>query len=432
MILEMDPHLRRVVITGLGCVSPLANGVEHSWRKIKNGQSGIDFIKGFDVSDIAVKIGGEVPVKIDDSVTADSKYFNVDLFVPQKEQKLMDKFIHFSQGALIQAVQDAGLDNVPEEMKDRIGVMIGSGIGGLNTLYETSITLHEKGPRRVSPYFIVSMLINLASGFGSIKYGFKGPNHATVTACASGTHAIGDAMRLIMMDDADIMIAGGAESALNRFGMAGFSACRALTSQFNDAPQKASRPWDKDRSGFVMGEGAGILVLEEYEHAKKRGAHIYAEIVGNGMSGDAYHYTAPVPDGDGAYRAMKAALRFAKLNPESVDYINAHGTSTPLGDGPEVEAVKRLFGEHAYKMGMSSTKSSTGHLLGAAGGIEAVFSVLAIRDGVMPPTLNLDSPDVGFDLNFVAHHAQEKKLNVVMSNSFGFGGTNACLIFKKI
>lgn len=424
--------MRRVVVTGLGCVTPLANGVQHSWNKIIEGQSGIDCIQGFDVSDLPAKIGGEVPVKNDEHTTIDSEFFNVDVFVPKREQKLMDKFIHFSQAALTHAVLDSGLENLSDEQKERAGVLIGSGIGGLGTIYDTSIDLREKGTRRVSPYFIVSTLINLASGFGSIKYGFKGPNHSVVTACASGTHAIGDAMRLIMMDDADVMIAGGAEAALNRLGMAGFAACRALTTDFNENPKAASRPWDKKRSGFVMGEGAGVLVLEEYEHAKKRGAPIYAEIIGNGLSGDAFHYTAPPQDGDGAYRAMKAALRFAKIDSSAIDYINAHGTSTPLGDAAEVAAVKKLFQDHAYCLAMSSTKSATGHLLGAAGGIEAVFSVLSLYHGIMPPTLNLDEPDEGFDLNFVPHIAQEKKLNFVMSNSFGFGGTNASLIFKKI
>ena len=423
--------MRRVVVTGMGCVSPLANGVLNSWSRIKDGQSGIKKITGFTAEDLAVQIAGEVPSNKDDSITKDSPYFNVDAYVPKNEQKLMDKFIHFSQAGVIQAVEDSGIDNLTEEQKERVGVMVGSGIGGLQTLYDTSVTLHEKGPRRVSPYFIVSTLINLASGFGSIKYGFKGPNHSVVTACSSATHAIGDAMRLVIMGDADVMIAGGAESALNRLGMAGFAACRALASNFNDEPEKASRPWDKNRSGFVMGEGAGILVLEEYEHAKKRGAKIYAEIIGNGLSGDAYHYTAPAEDGDGAYRAMKSALRFAKVNPEEVDYINAHGTSTPLGDRVEVLAMKKLFHDHAYKLGISSTKSATGHLLGAAGGIEAVFSVMALCDNVMPPTLNLDDPDEGLDLNFVPHVAQEKKLSIVMSNSFGFGGTNASLVFKK-
>ncbi|MBP9753309.1 MAG: beta-ketoacyl-ACP synthase II [Proteobacteria bacterium] len=424
--------MRRVVVTGLGCVTPMANGVKHSWQKIINGESGISRLQGFEINDLSCQIGGQVPTLIDDSVTDESPLFNPNFYVPPREQKLMDPFMVFGLAAVHHAVKDAGLLTLNDESKERVGVMVGSGIGGLSQIYETSITLHEKGPRRVSPYFIVSSLINLASGFASLKYGFKGPNHACVTACATGTHAIGDAMRLIMMDDADIMIAGGAEASLNRLGVAGFSACKALSTNFNESPEKASRPWDKDRDGFIMGEGSGVLVLEELSHAKARGANIYAEVVGYGLSSDAHHYTAPPEDGNGAMRAMKNALKNAKLRPEDIDYINAHGTSTPLGDKAEVSAIKTCFEDHAKKLAISSTKSATGHLLGAAGGIEAIFAVLALKEGVLPPTLNLDNPDDGFDLDFVPYTARDKTLKTVMSNSFGFGGTNASLIFKAV
>lgn len=421
---------RRVVVTGLGLVTPLANGVSHTWKKLLKGESGIARITGFEVNDIAAQIGGQVPV--DKTALKESEFFNADAYIDKKEQKLMDPFCIFGIAAAIQAVEDSGWQPTSEEERERTGVMIGSGIGGLQQLYDTSVTLHEKGPKRVSPYFIVASLINMPSGHVSIKYGFKGPNHSCVTACATGTHAVGDAARLIMMGDADVMVAGGAEASLTRLGLAGFSACRALATGFNDTPEKASRPWDKTREGFVMGEGAGVLVLEEYEHAKKRGAKIYAEFVGYGLSSDAHHYTAPPEDGNGAKRAMQGAFKFAGLAPESVDYINAHGTSTPLGDRAELNAVKSMFGDHAYKLAMSSTKSATGHLLGGAGGIEAVFSILSLKDNIMPPTLNLDDPDEGCDLNFVPFKAQERHLNVVMSNSFGFGGTNASLIFKRV
>lgn len=431
-ILYRRKTLRRVVVTGLGCVTPLANGVMNTWNKLIQSESGIAHIQNFDVSDLNCKIGGEVPLKIDESVLEDSEFFNPNVFVPEREQKLMDRFIVLGMGAVHGAVLDSGLKDLSDEQKERVGLMLGSGIGGLQQIHDTSVTLYTKGPRRVSPYFIVSSLINLLSGFASIKYGFKGPNHACVTACATGTHAIGDAARMIMLGDADIMLAGGAESALNRIGIAGFCACRALSTGFNDDPTKASRPWDKARDGFVMGEGAGVLVLEEYEHAKARGAKIYAEFAGYGLSGDAFHYTAPPETGEGAARAMTAALKNGKMMPSDIGYINAHGTSTPLGDVAEVSAVKSVFKEDAYNVSVSSTKSATGHLLGAAGGIEAVFSIKALETGILPPTLNLDNPDEGCDLDFVPHVAKEKKVQAVMSNSFGFGGTNATLIFKKV
>ncbi len=344
----------------------------------------------------------------------------------------MDDFIHFAMGAATQAVQDSGWLPQDEESKERTGVMIGSGIGGLRAIEEAVLILKEKGPRRISPFFIPACLINLASGQVSIKYGFKGPNHAVVTACSTGAHAIGDASRLIQFGDADVMVAGGTEATICRIGLAGFAAARALSTSYNDTPSKASRPWDKGRDGFVMGEGAGVVVLEEYEHAKKRGAKIYAEVVGYGLSGDAYHITAPSPEGDGGFRAMKAALERAGLNPSDVDYINAHGTSTPLGDEIELGAVKRLFGESVYKLSMSSTKSAIGHLLGAAGAVEGIFSVLAIRHQIAPPTLNLDDPSDGCDIDLVPHKAKERTINVALSNSFGFGGTNASLVFKRV
>jgi 3-oxoacyl-[acyl-carrier-protein] synthase II len=343
----------------------------------------------------------------------------------------MDLFIVYAIGAAVQAVEDSGWMPQDDEARERTGVMIGSGIGGLPGIADMAITLHQRGPRRVSPFFIPASLINLASGNVSIRYGFKGPNHAVVTACSTGAHALGDAARLIQIDDADVMVCGGAEAAICRLGMAGFAASRALSTNFNDTPNRASRPWDKDRDGFVMGEGAGIVVLEEYEHAKKRGAKIYAELIGYGMSGDAHHVTAPAEDGNGAFRSMRNALKRAKLAPDQIDYINAHGTSTPLGDEIELGAVKRLFGDHAYKLSMSSTKSAIGHLLGAAGSVEAIFSILAMRDGIVPPTLNLDNPSPGCDIDLVPKAAKQRKLRHVLSNSFGFGGTNASLIFAR-
>ncbi|MFM9841588.1 MAG: beta-ketoacyl-ACP synthase II [Dongiaceae bacterium] len=416
--------MRRVVVTGIGVVSPLASGAEITWDRLLKGESGIRGIQAFDVQDLPCKIAGMVP-----RGEAAGGGFNADSFVPPKDQRKMDSFIVFAMGAASQAIEDSGWKPEDEESRQRTGVIIGSGIGGLEAIYDTSITLHEKGPRRISPFFIPSALINLASGHVSIKYGFKGPNHSVVTACSTGAHAIGDGARLIGLDDADVMVAGGAEAAICRLGVAGFAAARALSTGFNDTPERASRPWDKDRDGFVMGEGAGVVVLEELEHAKKRGAKIYGEVVGYGLSGDAHHITAPSEDGSGAFRAMQMALKRAKLNPGDIDYVNAHGTSTPLGDEIELGAVKRLFGDAAYKLSMSSTKSAIGHLLGAAGSVEAVFSLLAIRDQVAPPTLNLENPSDGCDIDLVPKQAKRRKIKHALSNSFGFGGTNASLIF---
>ncbi|HTY70728.1 MAG TPA: beta-ketoacyl-ACP synthase II [Alphaproteobacteria bacterium] len=418
---------RRVVVTGLGMVTPLACGVEPTWKKLVAGESGLRAIQSFDVSDLPCKIGGQVP-----RGETSSGLFNADDWVPPKDQRKMDEFIIFAMTAGSQAVEDSGWKPQSDEERDRTGVLIGSGIGGLKTIHDTSIILAEKGPRRVSPFFIPSALINLASGQLSIKYGFRGPNHSVVTACSTGAHAIGDATRLIQLGDADVMVAGGAEAAICRLGMAGFAAARALSTNFNDTPERGSRPWDKDRDGFVMGEGSGAVVLEEYEHAKKRGAKIYAEIVGYGLSGDAHHITAPAEDGNGGFRSMRAALRSAKLNAEDIDYVNAHGTSTPLGDEIELGAVKRLFGDHAYKLSMSSTKSSIGHLLGAAGSVEAIFCILAIRDQVAPPTRNLDNPSEGCDIDLVPHQAKRRKIRHALSNSFGFGGTNASLVISAV
>jgi 3-oxoacyl-[acyl-carrier-protein] synthase II len=416
--------MRRVVVTGLGIVSPLGCGVPHVWKRLIEGRSGIRGIQSFDVSDLPAKVAGQVP----HGETSEG-YYNPDDWMLPKDQRKVDPFIIYAMVAAGQAVEDAGWKPESEEERERTGVMIGSGIGGLQGIYEGSITLHERGPRRLSPFFIPSALINLASGQVSIKYSFKGPNHAVVTACSTGAHAIGDASRLIMMDDADVMVAGGAEAAVCRIGIAGFSAARALSTHFNDEPERASRPWDKDRDGFVMGEGAGIVVLEELEHAKKRGATIYAEVIGYGLSGDAHHITAPAEDGSGAFRAMRNALKNAALDVEDIDYVNAHGTSTPLGDEIELGAIKRLFGDHAYKLSMSSTKSAIGHLLGAAGSVEAIFSIMALRDGICPPTLNLDNPSPGCDIDLVPKRAKERPIRYALSNSFGFGGTNASLIF---
>lgn len=422
--------MRRVVVTGLGIVNPLGYGVEHTWKRLVRGDSGISHVEMCDVSDISAKIAGSVPMASSEIEATGGKLW-LEGIIPIKDQRRMDRFIALAVAAAKEAVEDANWTPTDQESLERTGVTIGAGIGGLPQISDTSITLHTQGPRRVSPFFIPSSLINLAAGHVSIRYGFQGPNHAPVTACASGSHAIGDAARLIMFGDADVMIAGGAESAICRVGLAGFVAARALSTSYNDTPELASRPWDEGRDGFVMGEGSGILVLEELEHAKARGAKIYAEIVGYGLSGDAHHVTAPAEDGAGAYRAMRAAAKNAQVNLEDIMYINAHGTSTPLGDAVEVKAVKRLFKEHAYKLAMSSTKSAIGHLLGAAGSVEAIFSILAMRDGILPPTLNLENPSEGCDLNFVAKVAQERSLNYVMSNSFGFGGTNASLVFKK-
>lgn len=418
---------RRVVITGIGVVSPLADGAELTWKKLIAGQSGIRTITSFDVSDLPAKIGGTV-------VEGDSPgLFQPDKYMSSKDQRKVDRFILYAVAAATQAVEDSGWMPENEDDRERTGVIIGSGIGGLPEIERTSHILKENGLRRVSPFFIPACLINLASGHVSIKYGFKGPNHAVVTACATGAHAIGDASRIIQYGDADVMVAGGTEAAVCRIGMAGFAAARALSTQYNDTPERASRPWDEGRDGFVMGEGSGIVVLEEYEHAKRRGAKIYAEVIGYGMSGDAYHITAPAEDGNGGFRAMTAALKNAHITPDQIDYINAHGTSTPVGDAIEVTAVKRLLGDHIKHVSMSSTKSAIGHLLGAAGSIEAIFCALALRDQVVPPTLNLDNPSEGCrDLDLVPHQAKSRPVTIALSNSFGFGGTNASLVLRRV
>jgi 3-oxoacyl-[acyl-carrier-protein] synthase II len=416
--------MRRVVVTGLGLVTPLGCGVDKTWSRLIAGESGISAIQSFDVSDLPSKVAGQVPLG-----ETSQGLFNADDWVDAKDRRKMDRFIVYALAAASQAVKDAGWTPEDEEGRERTGVLIGSGIGGLEEINNGALVLHEKGPRRMTPFFIPASLINLASGHVSMRFKFKGPNHAVVTACSTGAHAIGDAARFIMFDDADIMVAGGAEAAVCRIGVAGFAAARALSTGYNDTPQRASRPWDVDRDGFVIAEGAGIVVLEELEHAKKRGAKIYGEIVGYGLSGDAHHITAPPEDGSGGFRSMRAALKRAKLNPEDIDYVNAHGTSTPLGDEIELKAVKRLFGDHAYKLAMSSTKSAIGHLLGAAGSVEAIFSILALRDGVAPPTLNLENPSPGCDINLVPKEAQRRKIRYALSNSFGFGGTNVSLIF---
>lgn len=422
---------RRVVITGMGIVSPLGVGVDYNWQAITSGQSGIKAITHFDASDLPSRIAGTVPVASDDNAPA--HHYRADYACPPKDQKKNDTFIQYAMNAAKEAVLDSGWVAETEEQQNRTGVMIGSGIGGLGEIYNSTLLMEERGPRRLSPFFIPACLINLASGQVSIQYGFKGPNHSVVTACATGAHAIGDAARLIMWDDADVMVAGGAEAAVNRLGVAGFAACRALSTGYNDDPKSASRPFDEGRDGFVIGEGAGVVVLEEYEHAKKRGATIYAEVAGYGLTGDAYHITSPAENGDGGYRAMEAALKRAELSTSDIDYINAHGTSTPTGDGIEAGAVNRLFGTDAQNVAMSSTKSAIGHLLGAAGAVEAIYSAKAIETGILPPTLNLDNPtDRAGDLNLVPHTAQERKVKAVLSNSFGFGGTNASLVFKAV
>jgi 3-oxoacyl-[acyl-carrier-protein] synthase II len=419
--------MRRVVVTGLGMVSPLGCGVEPTWKRILAGESGARKIESFDVSDLQTKIGCTV---VRGDGTNDT--FNPDIWMEPKDQRKVDDFIIFGMAAAGQALDDANWQPETEEDKCATGTMIGSGIGGLNGIAETAVLLKERGPRRVSPFFIPGRLINLASGYVSIKHGLKGPNHSVVTACSTGAHAVGDAARLIALGDADVMVAGGAESPIGRIGIAGFNAARALSTAFNDTPEKASRPYDKDRDGFVMGEGAGVLVLEELEHAKRRGAKIYAEVIGYGLSGDAYHITSPSPDGDGGFRSMAAALKRAGLTASDLDYINAHGTSTPLGDEIELGAVERLLGNAASKVAMSSTKSSTGHLLGAAGAIEAIFAILAIRDNVVPPTINLDNPSVETAIDLVPHQSKKREVNVALSNSFGFGGTNASVIFRRL
>ena len=417
--------MRRVVVTGMGIACPLGIGVEHVWRRLINSESGISAIQSFDTKDVPCKVAGQVP----QGTKADGR-LDIGEWIPVKDQKKMDRFIHLALVAGTEAVEDSGWQPETEEDRCATGVMIGSGIGGLQTIYEGSLLVHQGKARRLSPFFIPSALINLGSGHLSIKYGFKGPNHAVVTACATGVHAIGDATRLIMWGDADVMVAGGAEATVCELGIAGFCASRALSTGFNDRPREASRPWDKDRDGFVMGEGAGVVVLEEYDHARRRGAKIYAEVAGYGMSGDAYHITAPAEGHEGAYRSMRAAMRNGGWTPTDIQYVNAHGTSTPLGDDLELEAVERLFGDAAKGLAMSSTKSATGHLLGAAGAAEAIFSILAVRDRVAPPTLNLDEPSRTSVIDSVAKVAQERNIKVALSNSFGFGGTNASVIFR--
>jgi 3-oxoacyl-[acyl-carrier-protein] synthase II len=419
--------MRRVVVTGMGMVTPLGCGVEPTWRRLLAGESGARRVEKFDVSDLPSKIACQIPRGDGSNGT-----YNPDQWMTPKDQRKVDEFITYAMCAARQALDDAGWH--PKEREDQVatGVLIGSGIGGIEGIAETAITLKEKGPRRVSPFFIPSCIINLASGHVSIEFGLKGPNHAVVTACSTGAHAIGDAGRLIALGDADVMVAGGTESPVNRLSLAGFAACRALSTAFNDTPEKASRPYDRDRDGFVMGEGAGVVVLEEYEHAARRGAKIHAELIGYGLSGDAYHITAPADDGDGAFRCMSAAIKRAGISPAEIDYINAHGTSTPLGDEIELAAVQRVVGNAAGRIAMSSTKSSIGHLLGAAGAVEAIFSVLAIRDQVAPPTINLDNPSVESPIDLVPHQAKKRNIDVVLSNSFGFGGTNASLVLRRM
>ena len=416
---------RRVVVTGMGLVTPLGVGVDAVWQRLMMSASGARTITKIDTTDLPVNIACEVPIG---NAAPD---FNANDWVPPKEQRRIDDFILFGLAAAEQALADAGWKPEDEESLLRTGTLVGSGIGGLPSIEAGAITMHDRGPRRISPFFIPGSLINLLPGNISIKYGFKGPNHAVVTACSTGAHAIGDAARMIKLDDADVMVAGGAEAAICRLGMAGFAACKALSTGFLDEPTRASRPYDKQRDGFVMGEGSGIVILEELEHAKARGAKIYAEVAGYGLSGDAHHITAPAPDGDGGYRSMKAALNRAELNPEEIDYVNAHGTSTPLGDEIEVAAVKRLFGEAAYQISMSSTKSAIGHLLGAAGSVEAIFSILAMNHNMAPATLNLDDPSDGLDIDLVPHTPKERPIRAALSNSFGFGGTNASLVLTS-
>jgi 3-oxoacyl-[acyl-carrier-protein] synthase II len=419
--------MRRVVVTGLGMLTPLGCGVDHTWQRLIAGQSGVTRVERFEVSDLPARIAGQIP-RGDGSAGT----YNADQWMEPKEQRKVDEFIVYAMCAAKQALDDAGWK--PQSYDDQIvtGVLMGAGIGGAGGIADTGIVLKERGPRRVSPFFVPGRIINLASGYVSIEHGLKGPNHAVVTACSTGSHAIGDAGRLIALGDADVMVAGGTESPINRVSMAGFAAARALSTAFNDTPERASRPYDRDRDGFVMAEGAGAVILEEYEHAKARGARIYAELVGYGLSGDAYHITAPAPDGDGALRCMKAALKRAGVAPAEVDYINAHGTSTPLGDEIELGAVQRLVGNAAGRLSMSSTKSSIGHLLGAAGAVEAIFSILAIRDQIAPPTINLDNPSVETPIDLVPHQARKRAITIALSNSFGFGGTNASLVFRKV
>ena len=418
--------MRRVVITGLGMVTPLGCGVEVTWRRLIGGVSAASKVEAFDVSDLACKIACSIPRGDGSDGT-----FDPDQWMEPKEQRKVDPFIVYAMAAATQAIRDSGWTPTSYEEQTSTGVLIGSGIGGIGGIYDASVTLFERGPRRISPFFIPGRLINLASGYVSIEHGLKGPNHSVVTACSTGSHAIGDAARLVALGDAEVMVAGGAESPINRLSLAGFAACRALATNFNEDPTRASRPYDRDRDGFVMGEGAGVVVVEEYEHAKARGAKIYAEVIGYGLSGDAFHITSPTEDGDGAFRCMKAAIKRAGIDAADIDYINAHGTSTPLGDEIELRAVERIVGNAGAKMAMSSTKSSIGHLLGAAGAVEAIFSILAIRDQVAPPTLNLDNPSVETALDLVPHVAKRRPIDVVLSNSFGFGGTNASLIMRR-
>lgn len=424
---DKEASMRRVVVTGLGLVTPLGNGVKATWERLIRGESGIQLINTFNTDSLSSKIAGLI------SQGTKAGELNFDEYIPSKEQRRMSDFIIFGIIAAEEALKDSGWTAETEEQQEMTGVMIGSGVGGLSKLYEASVTLKEEGPRKISPFFITSCLINLVSGHVSIRHSFKGPNHAVVTACATGTHAIGDAANIIQRGDANVMVAGGTEAVVSELWMAGFMALKALSTNFNDAPTKASRPWDQMRDGLVLGEGAGVVVLEEYEHAKKRDAKIYAEILGYGLTGDAYHITAPSSDGSGAYSTMLRALQHAKLNPEDISYINAHGTSTPLGDIIEINAVKRLFCKNASEITMSSTKSSIGHLLGASGSVEAIFSILALQNSILPPTLNLDNPaEECKNIDLIPHKAKEKKIRHVMSNSFGFGGTNASLIMGKI
>ena len=418
--------MRRVVVTGLGLVTPLADGVDATWKKLLDGESGAKRVTSFAVDDLACQIACQVPRG------EESGAFNADLYMPPKDQRKVDDFIIYAVAAADQALDDADWHPTGEEDQYRTGVLIGSGIGGLQGIADTSILLNEKGPRRVSPFFIPGRLINLASGQVSIKHQLKGPNHAVVTACSTGAHAIGDAARIVALGDADVMVAGGAESPICRIAIAGFAAAKALSTHFNDSPEKASRPYDEERDGFVMGEGAGVVVLEEYEHAKARGARIYGEVIGYGMSGDAYHITAPSPEGDGAFRCMQAAVKRAGIDVSEIDYVNAHGTSTPMGDEIELKAIERLLGSSASGLTMSSTKSAIGHLLGAAGSVETIFALLAMRDNIVPPTINLDNPSVETAIDLVPHKAKEKEINVVLNNSFGFGGTNASLIMRAV
>jgi 3-oxoacyl-[acyl-carrier-protein] synthase II len=419
--------MRRVVVTGLGMVSPLACGVDETWKRLLQGRSGAARIENFETSDLPCKIACQIP-RGDGS---DGTY-NPDQWMDPKDQRRVDEFIVYAMAAARQALDDAGWHPTSYDDQAESGVLIGSGIGGIEGIAEAAVTLRERGPRKISPFFIPGRLINLASGYVSIEFGLKGPNHSVVTACSTGAHAIGDAARLIALGDAEVMVAGGTESPVNRLSVAGFAACRALSTGFNDEPERASRPYDKDRDGFVMGEGAGIVVLEEYEHAKARGAKIYGELIGYGLSGDAYHITSPSEDGDGAYRCMRAALKRSGLQASDLDYINAHGTSTPLGDELELKAVERLVGNNAEGLAMSSTKSAVGHLLGAAGAVEAIFSLLAMRDNIVPPTLNLENPSVETAIELAPKQPIRKQIDVALSNSFGFGGTNASLIFKRV